>query len=94
MAEKDVKIVFNNVADLAMLSDLFTERLEDSLGSVLEGGTGRDCVGKLFLEMVCALYACPRARALTFRMRDLDPPLGTTVQKIHRRTLNCSQTPE
>ena len=57
MTEKDVKIIFNNVADLALFSDLFTERLEDSLGSVLGGGTGHDCVGTVFLEMVCAFQA-------------------------------------
>ena len=51
-------MIFNNIADLALFSDLFTERLEDSLGSVLEGGTGQDRVGALFLEMVRAFRAC------------------------------------
>ena len=52
MLEKDAKIIFMNVADIAMFSDMFTERLEEALGSVLEGGTGEDHVGALFLEMV------------------------------------------
>ena len=52
MLEKDAKIIFMNVADIAMFSDMFTERLEEALGSVLEGGTGDDHVGALFLEMV------------------------------------------
>ena len=55
MLEKDAKIIFMNVADIAMFSDMFTERLEEALGSVLEGGTGDDHVGALFLEMVRVL---------------------------------------
>ena len=58
MTKQDAKIIFNNIADLALFSDLFAERLEDSLGSVLEGGTGQDHVGALFLEMVRAFRAC------------------------------------
>ena len=65
MTKKDAKIIFNNVADLALFSDLFTERLEDSLGSILEGGIGQDRVGELFLEMVRVVRPCLWARALT-----------------------------
>ena len=52
MTKEDAKIIFSNVAELAILSDGFTEGLEDALGSVLEGGSGQDRVGALFLEMV------------------------------------------
>lgn len=52
MTKEDVKIVFSNIADLALFSDLFTEKLEDALGSVLCDGAGQDSVGALFLEMV------------------------------------------
>ena len=52
MTEKDAKIIFMNIADIAMFSDMFTERLEEALGAALEGGTGEDHVGALFLEMV------------------------------------------
>lgn len=52
MTKEDVKIVFSNIADLALFSDLFTEKLEDALGSVLSDGAGQDSVGALFLEMV------------------------------------------
>ncbi|EGO00583.1 hypothetical protein SERLA73DRAFT_30457, partial [Serpula lacrymans var. lacrymans S7.3] len=55
MTRDDTKIVFSNVAELAMFSDTFVERLEDALGSVLEGGLGYDCVGELFLEIIPAL---------------------------------------
>ena len=58
MTKEDVKIIFNNVPDLALFSDFFSERLEEALGSVLEGGTGQDWVGALFLEMVRASRAC------------------------------------
>lgn len=53
MSEKDTKIIFNNVGELAQFSDMFTERLEEALGGVLEGGSGIDHVGELFLEIVC-----------------------------------------
>ena len=56
MAEKDAKIIFMNVAEIAMFSDMFTERLEEALGAVLEGGTGEDHVGALFLEMVRTMH--------------------------------------
>ena len=39
------KIIFNNVAGHALLSDCLTERLEDPLGLIFEGGTGDDCIG-------------------------------------------------
>ncbi|KAI0343603.1 hypothetical protein BDW22DRAFT_1316527, partial [Trametopsis cervina] len=52
MTEKDTKIIFMNVADIAMFADIFSERLEEALGSVLEGGSGEDHVGALFLEMI------------------------------------------
>ena len=94
MTKEDVKIIFNNVADLALFSDLFTERLEDALGSVLEGGSGPDCVGALFLEMVRVFQACPQTRVLTCRVRDSDSPVRTSVQKVHHATSNCSRTPE
>ena len=57
MTKKDVKIIFNNIASLVLFSDLFIERLEDSLDSFLEGGTDKDYVGALFLEMVRAFQA-------------------------------------
>ena len=56
MSPEDVRIIFNNVADLAKFSDDFTDKLEGALGSVLEGGTGEDHVGELFLEIVCELH--------------------------------------
>jgi hypothetical protein len=52
MTREDTKIIFGNIAELAMFSDMFVERLEEALGSVLDGGTGDDNVGSLFLEIV------------------------------------------
>ncbi|TFK90241.1 hypothetical protein K466DRAFT_597089 [Polyporus arcularius HHB13444] len=52
MTREDTKIIFNNVSDLAEFADRFTEMLEQALGNVLEGGTGDDYVGKLFLQMI------------------------------------------
>ena len=94
MTKEDAKIIFSNIADLALFSDLFTERLEEALGSVLEGRSGQDCVGALFLEMVRVFEACPQTRALTCRVRVPDSPIRTSVQEVHHTTSNCSRTPE
>ena len=53
MTPEDVRIIFNNVEELARFSDDFCELLEDALGSLIEGGVGEDRVGALFLEIVC-----------------------------------------
>jgi hypothetical protein len=52
MTQEDSKIIFGNIPYLASLSDTLVERLEVAVGSALEGGTGDDHVGALFLEMI------------------------------------------
>lgn len=52
MTKEDVRIIFGNITDLAVFSEMFSERLQDALGDVLEDGKGDDWVGALFLEMV------------------------------------------
>lgn len=58
MTTEDVKIIFNNIPQLAMFSDILTDRLEEALGDAIEGGKGEDCVGKLFLEKVSGILWC------------------------------------
>ncbi len=53
MTTDDAKVIFNNLADIAAFADMFSERLEGALGSILEGGSGEDYVGALLLELVC-----------------------------------------
>lgn len=55
MTPEDVKVIFSNIEELALLSDAFSDRLETALGNVLEGGEGEDWIGMLFLECVCFL---------------------------------------
>ncbi|KIK60802.1 hypothetical protein GYMLUDRAFT_59226 [Collybiopsis luxurians FD-317 M1] len=52
MTTEDAKIIFNNIADLALFSDTFCDKLQDALGAVLEGGTGDDYVGALFRQTI------------------------------------------
>ena len=52
MSQDDIRIIFNNIVQIAIFADQFTERLEEALGATLDGGTGEDHVGALFLEMV------------------------------------------
>jgi hypothetical protein len=52
MTRDDVRIIFGNIGDLAMFSDHFVDRLDDALGGALDGGSGEDRVGALFLEIV------------------------------------------
>ena len=64
MTREDTKIIFNNVSELAVFADEFTDLLEEALGDVLEGGTGHDCVGKLFLQVVRVFPSIPVASEL------------------------------
>ncbi|KAI0041090.1 hypothetical protein FA95DRAFT_1501923 [Auriscalpium vulgare] len=50
MTRDDSRIIFSNIAKLALFSDTFTDKLEEALGSVLEGGHGDDHVGALFID--------------------------------------------
>jgi len=52
MTTEDVRMIFSNVGELALFSGELSERLEDALGDVLDGGDGEDRVGELFLEIV------------------------------------------
>ena len=61
MTRDDVRIIFGNIGDLAMFSDHFVDRLEDALGGSLDGGSGEDRVGALFLEIVSLHVPCRAA---------------------------------
>ena len=52
MSPEDAKIIFGNIAELAILADTVTKQLEKALGAVIEGGQGQDAVGSLFLDIV------------------------------------------
>ncbi|KAF5322011.1 hypothetical protein D9619_001613 [Psilocybe cf. subviscida] len=51
MTAEDVKMIFSNVAELAVFADMFSEELEGALGRVVDGGQGDDRVGELFLRI-------------------------------------------
>lgn len=53
MTQQDMKTIFGNITELALLSGMLLERLEVAVGSALDGGIGGDHVGALFLQMVC-----------------------------------------
>ncbi|THV06642.1 hypothetical protein K435DRAFT_848724 [Dendrothele bispora CBS 962.96] len=55
MTPEDVRIIFNNIAELAAFSDAFCDGLQQALGNVISGGKGEDCVGALFLSIIPAL---------------------------------------
>ncbi|KAF6759990.1 hypothetical protein DFP72DRAFT_988272 [Ephemerocybe angulata] len=52
MTQDDARIIFSNVSELAIFSDLFSDELELALGSVVEGGVGEDRVGELFCRII------------------------------------------
>lgn len=89
MTREDARTIFNNVAELAVFADEFSEALEEALGNVLEGGKGEDYVGRLFLSVVrtsfssahCAFVPFPpfRACALTTFCVSLSAPLRLTA---------------
>ena len=51
MTVPDAKIIFGNVAEIALFADELSFELEEALGSVLVGGEGDDKVGELFLNL-------------------------------------------
>ncbi|KAJ3474559.1 hypothetical protein NLI96_g12392 [Meripilus lineatus] len=97
MTKDDVRIIFNNVADIAVFSDRFTTRLEEALGNVLEGGNGEDHVGALFLEVIpemeplYTLYITKHPTALE-HLSNLPPSPALTDYLAHTRTLAQSLT--
>ncbi|EAU91189.2 hypothetical protein CC1G_06824 [Coprinopsis cinerea okayama7 len=52
MTQDDARIIFSNISELALFSDMFSEELEIALGALVEGGTGEDRVGELFLRII------------------------------------------
>ncbi|PSR71543.1 hypothetical protein PHLCEN_2v12594 [Hermanssonia centrifuga] len=97
MTREDAKIIFNNVAEIALFADAFTERLEEALGSVLEGGTGEDHVGALFLELIPTLeplytmYITRHSTALE-HLNNLPQSTSLAAYLAHTRTLAQSLT--
>lgn len=57
MTPEDAKIIFGNITEIAMFTDIFTEEIETALGSIVEGGQGTDAVGALFLRRVSRLFS-------------------------------------
>jgi len=60
MDERDVRIIFGNIEELARFSNDLCERLEQALGSTVPGGVGHDWVGKLFIEVVSSPRTIPQ----------------------------------
>lgn len=71
MTQQDIKIIFSNVNELALFSEVFSDKLEVALGEVLDGGRGKDRVGSLFLDVISEMtplyttYITRHATALT-----------------------------
>ncbi|KIK51963.1 hypothetical protein GYMLUDRAFT_50250 [Collybiopsis luxurians FD-317 M1] len=53
MSAEDVKIIFSNIAELALFSHTFCDNLQTAFGTTLDGGSGfDDSVGALFERMM------------------------------------------
>ncbi|KAF9222409.1 hypothetical protein BS17DRAFT_186920 [Gyrodon lividus] len=97
MTRDDVRIIFGNIEDLALFSDQFVERLEEALGGILEGGSGEDSVGALFLEIIPVLeppyktYITRHPTALA-HLNALSPSPALSTYLSHTRTLASSLT--
>ncbi|KAF9529766.1 hypothetical protein CPB83DRAFT_852143 [Crepidotus variabilis] len=51
MTPEDTKMIFGNIAEIALFADMFTEEIEAALGKEVEGGEGDDRLGELFLRI-------------------------------------------
>ncbi|KAH8110448.1 hypothetical protein DFH11DRAFT_1803816 [Phellopilus nigrolimitatus] len=47
MTKDDVRVIFSNITELAVFSDMFSDRLQEALGDVLEDGKGEDWIPQL-----------------------------------------------
>lgn len=72
MTREDAKIIFGNVEELAVFSEVFCAKLEEALAGILDpDGDGKDHVAELFLSMVrIVVYPfliCPVSTSLFHR---------------------------
>jgi hypothetical protein len=83
MTPEDVKIIFGNITEIAVFTDMFTEELELALGSVVEGGQGTDSVGALFLRIVSLLSN----NSFSVQLKSIFPGtrLRTAIQVLHHK---------
>ncbi|EMD33248.1 hypothetical protein CERSUDRAFT_98842 [Gelatoporia subvermispora B] len=86
MTREDVRIIFNNIAELAVFADELSAKLEEALGGVLEGGSGEDHVGALFLEIA---YITRHSTALE-HLNNLPRSPALTAYLTETRTLASS----
>ncbi|KIJ95101.1 hypothetical protein K443DRAFT_683282 [Laccaria amethystina LaAM-08-1] len=95
MTQEDAKTIFSNIAELALFSDLFCEELEAALGSVVEGGSGPDRVGELFLKLIPELerpykyYITRHPTALT-HLQNLPPTPALTAYLSYTQNVASS----
>lgn len=52
MTHEDARKIFINIVELADFSERFSTALESALGPLIEGGSGVDRVGELFLQVI------------------------------------------
>ncbi|THH18319.1 hypothetical protein EW146_g2634 [Bondarzewia mesenterica] len=97
MTAQDSRIIFSNISELALFSDAFSDRLEEALGSVLEGGRGKDYVGTVFIEMIpymeplYRIYITRHPTALE-HLNKLPQTPALAAYLSHTRTLAASVT--
>ncbi|KAF9463539.1 hypothetical protein BDZ94DRAFT_1192610 [Collybia nuda] len=97
MTPEDARIIFNNIAELAIFSDRFCEAIELALGSLLEGGTGEDRVGALFADIIPELerpykqYITRHPAALT-HLGALPQTPALTAYLAHTQTVASSHS--
>ncbi|KDQ56301.1 hypothetical protein JAAARDRAFT_194957 [Jaapia argillacea MUCL 33604] len=95
MTKEDAKIIFGNIAELAEFSDAFCDLLQEALGDVIEGGTGEDHVGLLFLEIIPKLeppyktYITRHPTALS-HLTSLTSPPSPSLQTYLEKTVQLT----
>ncbi|EIN06441.1 Dbl domain-containing protein, partial [Punctularia strigosozonata HHB-11173 SS5] len=97
MTKEDARIIFGNIAEIAVFADSFSEQLEEALGSILEGGSGEDRVGELFLKMIPQMlplymtYIRRHPTALS-HLQSLPQTAALTAYLAHTQTIASSLT--
>lgn len=83
MTKEDTRLIFGNIEDLAVFSEVFCDRLEEAMQGILDPqGDGKDRVAEVFMSMVCHSGCIPY---LTNSLL-LDPSYDTAIYHVHHPT--------
>lgn len=94
MTKEDTKIIFGNIEELAVFSEVFCDKLEEALAGVLDpNGNGNDNVGELFLSMV-SVTPVHCASVDSHQIPHMKPPYTTYITRHSSALAHLNALPQ